>query len=104
MKKRLRKKLMLGEFQSKQGWISCLFHSELPEKRVDEIKEEVSALANSFGLFTFRASDSAGCTWLLESSKRYQSVTEEQRTDLVSLLHTISEVASVEDGGPGRAW
>jgi len=53
MKKRLRKKLRLREFETPQWWIRCKFHNGLSEDQVDEIKERFSTLANLQGFSVF---------------------------------------------------
>ncbi|GAB3637778.1 hypothetical protein GCM10027422_33680 [Hymenobacter arcticus] len=101
MKKRLRKKLRLKEFETPQWWIRCKFHSGLSEDQVDEIKERFSTLANLQGFSVFRACDVSGCSFILDGSRRYKAPTEEQRQSFSKYLQALPEVISIEDKGLG---
>ncbi|WP_083325906.1 50S ribosome-binding protein YggL [Hymenobacter coccineus] len=101
MKKRLRKKLRLREFKTRQWWMNCKFHPGLTEGRADEVKEIFSAFANAQGLFVFRAGSAEGYAFILDGSQHYKTPTEEQRLILTSFLQSLPEVASIEDKGLG---
>ena len=101
MKKRLRKKLRLREFQVQQWWVNCTFHSGLTEEQADNVKESFSILANSQGFRVFRAGSANGYAFILDASLTYKTPTEEQRLLLTNYLHSLPEVASIEDKGLG---
>lgn len=98
MKKRLRKKLRLREFNAPQWWISCKFHPGLTEGQADVIKERFSAVANVRGFRVFRAGSAISYSFILD---RWKAPTEAQRQYFASYLHGLPEVASVEDKGLG---
>jgi uncharacterized protein YggL (DUF469 family) len=101
MKKRLRKKLRLREFEIPQWCIRCNFHSGLTEDQANEIKELFSTVANQQGFRVFRACDVGGCSFILDGSHRYKAPTETQRQSLTRYLQSLPEVASIEDKGLG---
>lgn len=78
MRKRLRKKLRLREFDTPQWWIRCEFHPGLTDAQVDEIKERFSAVANQQGFRVFRACDVSGCSFILDDSLHYKAPTEDK--------------------------
>lgn len=102
MKKRLRKKLRLREFDIPQWWICCKFYAGLTEEEVDKIKERFSAVANQQGFRVFRACDISGCSFILDGSLCYKAPTEEQRQRFSNYLQSLPEVVSVEDKGLGH--
>ena len=101
MKKRLRKKLRLREFNIPQWWILCNFYPGLTEDRADEVKERFSAVANQQGFRVFRACDTTGCSFILDGSHHYKAPTEEQRQSFFGYLESMPEVVSIEDKGLG---
>jgi len=101
MKKRLRKKLRLREFEVQQWWVRCTFHPGLSEEKANEVKERFSALANLQGFRVFRAGSADGYSFILDASLTYKTPTEEQRLLLANYLQSLPEVASIEDKGLG---
>jgi uncharacterized protein YggL (DUF469 family) len=101
VKKRLRKKLRLREFNIPQWWIRCEFHPGLTEAHVDEIKERFSVIANQQGFRVFRACDTSDCSFILDGSLRYKAPTEKQQRSFSIYLQFLPEVASIEDKGLG---
>jgi uncharacterized protein YggL (DUF469 family) len=101
MKKRLRRKLRLQEFDIPQWWIQCEFHPGLTEARVNEIKERFSAIANRQGFRVFRACDVGGCSFILDGSLHYKALTEEQQQSFSSYLQSLPGVINIEDKGLG---
>ena len=104
LKRRLRKKLRIAEFQELGFEISVEFKSNLSktdfDKFLDEFIEEIEENKLLFG----GGGNEEVWAGFVTSSKNYQSPTDEQRKKIKSWLESRPEIAKCEVGNFTDAW
>jgi len=104
MKRRLRKKLYLGEFQEHAFELKARFVEALSEDTLDALLEAFIDTVEARDLDFVGSFDDSGLRGTVMSAKRYHSPSEEDRQVLIEWLKARSEIADAEASDLFDAW
>ncbi|MBL9139247.1 MAG: YggL family protein [Verrucomicrobiales bacterium] len=106
MNRRLRKKKHLGEFRQFGVSLECRFHPGLSPQMFDRFTDEFIGAAVETRSLLFGGGGSAELGWsgIVSTSRRYDSLTEEDRSALLVWLENRPEVAMSRLSNPWDIW
>jgi uncharacterized protein YggL (DUF469 family) len=104
MKRRLRKKLYLGEFQEHAFELKVSFKEALDEDALNAFLDDFITAVEAQNLDYIGGFDSKWLEGTVMANKRYASPSDEDRKALEGWLKGRSEVDSVETGEMYDAW
>lgn len=104
LKKRLRKKLHVGEFQQFGFQISAQFHAKLKTAEFDELYDDFIDAIEDAKLLFGGGGEESGIKGFITERKKYASPSIEQKEKITSWLANRSEIASYKVGDLKDAW
>lgn len=104
LKRRLRKKFHIGEFQELGFEISVEFKSNLSETDFDKFYNEFIEEIEENKLLFGGGGGPEVCQGFVTSSIKYQSPTDEQREKIKIYLESLPDIAKCDVGKLKDAW
>jgi len=104
LKRRLRKKFHIGDFQELGFEVSCKFKWSLNETELDRFIDEFIGKIEENKLLTGGGGGNTGWTGFVTSQKKHYSPTNEQREKIKYWLENRPEIAESEVGNFIDAW
>lgn len=104
LKRRLRKKLHVGEFQELGFEVSVKFKSNFTETKFDKFTDEFIDEIEGNKLFFGGGGNNKTWTGFVTSQEKYNSPTDEQREKIKYRLENCPEIAESEVGNFIDAW